>query len=384
MADTRGCTQCGNCLITCPLFRATRREEYSPKAKQDLLELGAQGAMGLDWEKVVTLSGRCVSCERCLRACSRKLSVPEALSRARAKNPRWQQYFWREWVKRGAHLWPLAARLSSLAPKGVLPEGLRVMHNAAEAMNALPERPAWFALADDTPQTAQGVDVVFFGGCTAGRLRPAWVRKTESTLRAMGANLKPSTGFVCCGGTYEHAGMIDSALEAAKGNLDYWRSLGRPKVAVICASCMHSLAHYPALEGLMDKEEGEAWKKAITPLSTFLVGAKVTRTEHAPQRYAYHSPCHWGAKDPDMAWLKSALPGLAKGKTLCCGFGGVFKMMDPLLSKELAAQCWSGFAKIEGQKDLPVLTGCSGCTMQLNAHAPEGGAALHWLDVWQA
>ena len=72
-------------------------------------------------------------------------------------------------------------------------------------------------------------------------------------------------------------------------------------------------------------------------------------------------------------------PGMHKGSALCCGFGGVLQIMNPELSRDLATKCWDGLdARAE------VLTGCSGCTLQLASHAPEGTSVRHWLDVVDA
>lgn len=384
MSAPRGCTQCGNCLNTCPVYTLHRREEYSPKAKQELLELGQNSEYGLDWRKTVDLAGRCACCERCLAACPRKLSVPEVLSRARSEHPRWQQYFWREWIRRGSFLWAVAARVASLAPRTLLPRRLKVLHAAALAMTPPPDTPPWLRLAADAPPSAQGVSAVLFGGCTATRLRPLWMRRASGILRRLGATVQSSAGFDCCGGTFGHAGMLKNARAAAEHNLAYWRSCGRPRVVTICASCLHSLRRYPAMENLLCEAEGKQWLDALTPLSVLLREAPVTATEHVPARPGYHSPCHWGTEDADLLWLRRVLPELRKGDSLCCGFGGVLKMLEPLLSRDMAEACWHGLCgEASPPAPLEAITGCSGCVMQLAAHAPAEGHIRHWLDVWE-
>ena len=68
---------------------------------------------------------------------------------------------------------------------------------------------------------------------------------------------------------------------------------------------------------------------------------------------------------------------MAKGTQLCCGMGGILKMSNPDLSMQIADTCLSGFPK-----DIhTILTGCSGCVMQLTAAAPEDVEVLHWLDI---
>jgi glycolate oxidase iron-sulfur subunit len=247
-------------------------------------------------------------------------------------------------------------------------------------MNERAPRKPWFGLAQGASKIFADTPALLFGGCTAVRLRPSWMKKAEKTLTGLGARLIEATGLVCCGGTYKHAGMCQSAAEAAQTNLNYWRSLGRPKVITICASCLRSLRHYPDMPGLLNTAEAKIWMEALTPLSDCLQKAETALTPHVPESYSYHSPCHWGGKDADMLWLEKALPGLRKGKTLCCGFGGVFKLMNPLLSRSMAEKCWKGF----GPTVNTVLTGCSGCSMQLAAHAPQNAETLHWLDIWCA
>lgn len=371
------CTQCGACLNTCPVFLLYRSEEYSPKAKQQLLHKAWKDDGDLDWRAMMDLVGQCACCERCRTSCARQLSVPEVLSRARARHPRWQQYVWREWVERGGLLWGVAARVAPLVPNAPLPRKLGILHASALAMKAPAERPAWLRLAASSPRVAAGERYVVFHGCTAMRLRPQWRHKVAATIENLGGRVLDGSGFGCCGGTYAHAGLPQSAARAAAANLRCWEALGRPRVIVYCASCLHSLRGYD-----LTGDTARAWQEALLPLSSLLGQAQVETTAAAPAACAYHSPCHWGPTDPDRAWLSRVLPGLRQGSAPCCGFGGVLKMLNPELSKALAERCWEGFARPDGQT-CTVLTGCSGCTLQLAAHAPAGSAILHWLDIWQ-
>ncbi|MEG6594181.1 (Fe-S)-binding protein, partial [Desulfovibrio sp. 1188_IL3213] len=78
MAALRQCTQCGACLENCPVFLLRKSEEFSPKAKQNLLRAGLNHDAGLDWRALMQLAGQCAGCGRCKTACARALSVPEA------------------------------------------------------------------------------------------------------------------------------------------------------------------------------------------------------------------------------------------------------------------------------------------------------------------
>ena len=67
---------------------------------------------------------------------------------------------------------------------------------------------------------------------------------------------------------------------------------------------------------------------------------------------------------------------IMKGTGLCCGIGGILKMTDADVSAAIGRRCVEGFADCRH-----IITGCSGCTLQLASAAPSGVTVRHWLDV---
>ena len=133
-------------------------------------------------------------------------------------------------------------------------------------------------------------------------------------------------------------------------------------------------------EGVMiltSAEEGKEWKQKCVGLSSLLANPLATPAGMIPAAIGYHQPCHWGTADPDLPLLKSWLPGLQKGSGLCCGMGGILKMSNPDLSADMARKCMEGFAPETRQ----IITGCSGCVMQLASVAEDKRQVRHWLDV---
>lgn len=373
----RGCTQCGDCLNVCPVFSLYRREEYSPKAKRLLMEpldgWGTEEA-SLPWETVRKLSRLCAGCGRCGRQCARKLSTSDLLADVRSRTPHWTQSIWDIWIRRAGSLWPLAGRIASLAP--LLP-GVPALQTAR---SLLPQRPVapWLRLKPEAPAKDE-TPVAVFAGCTARNARPEWTGKAEALLRRWGYHLVSGSGFTCCGGTLHHAGLFAAQDDVRRKNLDHWRKLGRPAIAVFCASCKHSLGAY-AEEGGMDAEEAGLWKRRVRGLADFLAHPVTEATGEAPALPGYHQPCHWDGKDPDLPFLRQGLPGLTQGKGLCCGMGGILKMTDADVSAAIGRQCMEGFEP--GCRH--IVTGCGGCTLQLASAAPGGVSVRHWLDVVEA
>lgn len=319
MATKRGCTQCGTCLNTCPVYNLIRREEVSPKAKQELLADAGRKNTTLNWQRTLDLSNFCASCGRCFAVCPRHLSVPEALNRARALNPGWRQKFWKLWINGRRALWPAAKHLAPLWPHSLLPEKLACLQDSARAMAQPAKVEPLIRLSADAGRPLEGVTCAIFGGCTAENLRPQWISRTKALLTALGATIAEGR-FGCCGGTFEHAGLPDAAAESARTNIEIWRSLGKPVMVTFCASCLHGLKSYADLPDVLGEEERTTWLNRVKPLSALLekVPFDVTGADDLAARAYYHSPCHWlPGKDLDFRLLSRLFPGLRKGKSLC-------------------------------------------------------------------
>lgn len=437
----RACLLCGQCTAVCPAFLTTGQEELSPRAKHLVFAAlrDEPGRLGL--KPARELADRCLSCGRCAAICPQGLSVPHALAALRAKHPNWQQWLWKQWIEHGRLLWPALAQMTRVVPGAVVPEGVQHMLRSAAAMLPPPPPAPWIvadratsdSLRDgpDASLDATRAPAMLFSGCTARRIRPRWKDTARALLRWLG-HPAPAQGdeesFTCCGSTLEHAGIPDAAASTRARNLDAWRAAGRPLLVTFCATCHHGLSEYPGHADL-DWQDGEreVWAAALRPLSTLWGDAAFRVTADAPAQpvagapapVRYHQPCHRKGTDPDAVWLRSLLGDRmrAPGGVNCCGMGGVLQLAAPDLSRTVASSCWNALlperaaasdttpaapsASASGSDttsatasgtiaatpdasqapDITVLTGCSGCTLQLAATAPAGVRVLHWLDV---
>ncbi len=371
----RGCTQCGECLNVCPVFRRHWREEYSPKAKRLLLEpfMDGTAAENLTWADVFSLARLCAGCGRCKQVCARKLSTADLLADVRSSHPHWTQHLWELWIQRMGPLWPALGFLATLAPKALIPEMLESSLATARAMASSKRGKPWARLVWEKPSADAG-PVILFSGCTARNVRPRWRERAEKLLRLGGYEIRDASAFACCGGTMHTAGQYAAMNAMREANISVWRSMGKPRVAAFCASCFHGLAEYA--DGFLEEEEAGEWRRCLIPLASLLGDARVEVLEAKPAFYGYHQPCHW-EKDLDLPFLTRILPGLRQGQGICCGMGGILKLTDPDLSASMAVSCLQEMP--EGARN--ILTGCSGCALQLAAFAPEGVTVSHWLDV---
>ena len=379
MGEERDCVLCGQCLEVCPLVQATGREELSPKAKQLLMRRLQEEPGELACRPAMDLAALCLGCNRCQAACTQGLSTADRLAQLRTRHPGWEQWVWRTWVEQGRLLWPLAAALGRLTPDVLPGERLKSMLARLKAMHGSRVLAPWLAV-ERYDTRAAGERMALFSGCTGTHLQGVWRANAEAVLRGLGYELDAQPGFSCCGKTLGVAGLPEAQTAMERTNLNAWRAADRPLVAVFCATCLHGLQAYAQRDELgWAPGEAERWLSSLRPLSGLWGETSFTVGDAAPQAVRYHRPCHMPLPDPDFAWLRRTLGTRLTGAgDRCCGMGGVFQLSDRGLSDRVAAACWEKLAAGPG---VQVLTGCSGCVLQLRGTAPDGAAVGHWLEI---
>ena len=377
------CVLCGRCLSACPLFGVTGREELSPRAKFHLVKTLADKSAPLDEKAALNLAGVCLSCGKCEEACPFGLCAPDMLSKLRAASPGLESRLWKLWVEGAGALWPVMTALSRLSSRFSLPGRLGEYAAGLKAMDKRGALAPWLTPKRFAP-CGQGRKAVLFPGCVGTHSRPDWTRTAAALLSGLGFDLPPPPEFTCCGCTLGHAGLANAQAQMRRANVAAWRAAGRPLVATFCATCRCGLRSYAKAPLDWRPGEAEAWLAAVTPLSGLLGSVEFESGANAPARVHYHTPCHGAQGGQDRDFLARVLGDRFSARTkkdLCCGFGGALKLSAPELSARVAADCLKFHDPKPGE---PLLTGCSGCVIQLRSHAPQGVSAGHWLEAIRA
>ncbi|GAB7082215.1 (Fe-S)-binding protein [Megalodesulfovibrio paquesii] len=386
----KDCIACGRCMDVCPLFTSTGHEELSPKATHQLVMQLRAGSTAVQPRKAEQLAAMCLGCGRCAATCPQGLDTAATVAALRAGHPDWRSWLWKQWITRAGVLWPLMAQAFEHVP-AAFPEAM-----AGARGLALPEVTPWLQVVQ-WDVWGGGREVAIFPGCTATHLRPQWVARARRILEHCGFRVLEVKGFGCCGATLGHAGLPEARREMQRRNIKAWRKAGRPLLVSFCASCRAGLTDYgdgsEALVKGWDAVEAARFRDAVQPLSPFF---RQTRLEvdqaRRPQYVVWHQPCHAREGNPDGPFLQRVL-GAALDHAVtdrCCGLGGVMQLGGTGLPARVAAACWKallpmGAAGGEGTtRPAQVLTGCSGCTVQLGATAPGGVTVSHWLDILES
>lgn len=403
------CVLCGCCLEGCPLFAVTGREELSPRAKALLAGPSKFAAAnlpegGLPQADVAALTGLCLACGRCEKLCPQGVKVPALMAAMRAAHPDFRQWLWKQWITRLGPFWSLAARGAAALPEAFAPASLGLALKGLKGLRPGAGLAPWLTFTEFPVESFRQKHgdrpVAVFDGCVGSGPRKVWAETARQLLGGLGARLTQAR-FSCCGSTLGTAGLPAEQHDARRSNVAAWREAGRPLLVTYCATCRKGLAEYLGAGGglFADQAEQEQWRKAVVPLAALLLGAqaKAEPTEltgpAAPAVVGYHRPCHAdlgdGLGDADHTLLAALLgPRLrAAVKGGCCGFGGILQLSAPQLSEAVGRACWAGLDAACGQTPAPqaapgyVLSGCSGCVMQLSATAPAGASTGHWLEI---
>lgn len=379
------CVLCGRCLEVCPLYNATGREELSPKAKFYLAQGMAGQSPELSEKTALELAGKCLSCGKCEKACPFGLCAPELLSTLRAAHPGIESRLWRTWVEKAGVLWPLMATLARFSPRFALQGKYGSLLKSLKGMDLHSRLTPWLSPVR-FEACGQGRKAVLFPGCVATHTRTDWTAAAARLLKGMGFTLLPQPEFACCGCTVGHAGLKAAQREMRLANIAAWRESGRPLLVSFCATCRCGLRAYADHDLDWSLGERELWLDALVPLSQLLATATFAVADDAPARVHYHTPCHGAGGGHDQAMLARILGQSGLGdklsarthKSLCCGFGGALKLSAPELSDQVARRCIDFYGPLPGEQ---ILTGCSGCVLQLKANAPPGVSVGHWLEI---
>ncbi len=320
------CVLCGKCLSVCPVYRETRIETLSPRARVALYRAAGEGDLTIG-EIYADKFYTCLMCEACRQVCPSGVGLDTILNQSRSDM---------------AHSDLMPASLRRLS------ETIITAGNISDEDNE--QRLGW---TENMPSMPAGLDhgghaeVAYFVGCVSS-LFPASYRIPQSLVEIFE---KASVNYAlmgsderCCGYPLLLNGEVERALEMARRNVEAVKATGATKVVMTCPSCYHMWKHtYPELldDGELDGLEILHETEMLAEMSR----EGRLRFKPWPVTVTYHDSCDLGRKssvyEPPREVLR-AIPELElvemadhHENSLCCGGGGNLETYDRDLAQAL-------------------------------------------------
>lgn len=239
----------------------------------------------------------------------------------------------------------------------------------------------------DTPE--EKPEVILFQTCFVQHNEPQVGRDTLDVFERNGVDVKCVAGLVCCGMPAWESGDLDGLRRQAHVNLDLLMPFverGSLIVAINPTCSMMMRREWPHLLEGEDRVRAEKFAEAIRDPGEFLWSIRKeerfnTHFKSAPEKVAYHTPCHLraqgvGFKSRD---LMKKIPGVKPSTVMeCCGHDGTFAMT----TEGFEASIRIGKKAFDGMQTAEADVWASDCplaALQFEQHA--GKRAMHPMSV---
>jgi glycolate oxidase iron-sulfur subunit len=409
------CVHCGLCLSSCPTYRETGLEQFSPRGRIYLMKAVADGRIGMESEVFQEQMSACLNCRACEAVCPSGVLYGQILESSRVQieqakdDGRLPPHPWPAKLLRGAAFELLFRRMElfrafsrlmwlyqrSGAQSIARKSGILKALGLAETETLLPPisdrfvAPTGQALPALVPRR---YTVALLSGCI---MSTAFADVHRATIRVLQKNgcdvlLPPDQG--CCGALHAHGGDLDGARELARRNIAAFEGLGVDAIIVNAAGCGSTLKEYGHL--LHDDPawvaRAEAFASKIKDVSEFLAGITLNTADLLPLdiTVTYQEPCHLAhaqriTQQPRA--LLRAIPGLKLKEmhesALCCGSAGIYNVTQPAMAERLGARKLDN-AEATGAD--VIVTANPGCHLQLAGGLGRRGSAMrvrHIVEV---
>jgi len=418
----RKCVHCGFCTATCPTYVLLGDELDSPRGRIYLIKEMLENERAASAEDVKHID-RCLTCLSCMSTCPASVDYMHLVDQARVHIENTYARPIRERVIRStlAQLLPYPRRFKVAMALGriarffkplaqLVPVYGRYFRPLLDLVPTGPRRSAEFASPGlfETDRQSAG-RVALLPGCVQPTLKPEINDATVRLFNRLGFDVAVPNQQ-CCGALVQHIGHEDSAMAAARRNIDLFDAENRQaelKAIIINASgCGTTVKDY----GHLLRRDAEYSRRATEvsglarDVSEFLFEnidrLKAAQCPVPDAVVAYHSACSMqhgqGIKTAPQALLRAAgftVREIPEGH-LCCGSAGIYNVLQPELARQLRDR---KIANIERVTPDLIATGNVGCMTQLGAgtdipvvHTVElldwamGGPVPPALEKWAA
>jgi glycolate oxidase iron-sulfur subunit len=404
--DLYRCVKCGSCRSVCPVFAELERESSVARGKLALIEEIAEGKLEVEKrsEDIISL---CLGCSACVENCSNGVRAVEIIMAAREAlvNTRGLSLPKKMILRR---LLNTTRFMPMLLKSGSLLQGLFLKRIPGESglhlrfplpyldkKRFIPPLAEKFFLEQyggkEIKTDRERERVGYFVGCVTNYLYPSIGEATLNLLKERSTSIMALDDQGCCGLPAYGSGDIQTFKELAFKNIESIEKCGLEKIIVSCSSCAFAFKKlYPRI--FPDDERVNKISSKIVEISQYLNALPAATSDQSQAtkkiKVTYHDPCHLnrelGIKNEPREILKT-IPGIEfvemSNSSRCCGSGGSFNLSHYDLSLKILDRKMEDIKKTGADV---IVTGCTGCMLQLKDGVHQKGMKVEVLHLVEA
>jgi glycolate oxidase iron-sulfur subunit len=401
------CVHCGLCLSSCPTYRETGLEMFSPRGRIYLMKGIADGRIGMESDVFQEQMSACLNCRACEAVCPSGVQYGQILEASRTQiedardDGRLPPHPWPVQLLRSGVFGVLFKRLELFRGFSRLmwlyqrsgvqalarQSGLLKLLGLADTEALLPPMSDAFTVPQGQIYPAEGTaryHVALLTGCV---MATAFADVHAATLRVLRKNgceviLPPDQG--CCGALHVHGGDMDGGRELARRNIAAFEGLGLDAIIVNAAGCGSTMKEYGHL--LHDDPawaaRAAAFSAKVKDISEFLAAIELNTRDLKPLpiTVTYQEPCHLAHAQRISAQprkLLRAIPRLVLKEmpesSLCCGSAGIYNVTQPEMAAQLGERKLNNAQTTNAEV---LVTANPGCHLQLAGGLRRRGSTM--------
>ena len=406
---TRSCNGCARCRTTsvrerqCPVFRATQREEASPRAKANLLRGVLSGQLNVEDladDRAKEIADLCFNCHQCRVECPASVDIPKVVGELKA------QYV----ATNGLALSDLlAGRIDTVAAIASRVPWLANSLMRGKLSRWFAERTVGLSAARDLPPVVRetfirhaagrrwtkplpqgGIKVAYFVDQYANYHDPSIGKALAEILQqnSIGLYVPPSQSN--SGMARITAGDLKGARKIARKNVRLLADAVRQGYTVIATEPAAVLCLKHEYPNLLDDEDAHLVAENSYEACEFLwhlhqndrLAVDFVSSPKLKMQVAYHQPCHLRVLDPAQSGpqLLDLIPEIdvEKIEAGCTGMAGTWGLQKKNYRRSLRIG-WPLISAMRSARVSIATTECSACKMQIE-HGSER-KTLHPLKL---
>lgn len=393
--EMRKCMKCGNCQAVCPVYKETKTEASVARGKIQLAAAVLKGELELTPEFGDKMF-KCLLCKTCMSLCPCGVQVDkvvmaarEEIARKKGLHPLKKVIFrvlknpaiFDLGLTAGSHFQGLLFKKSpvgkgnsprfpvGLDMKRVIP-GIKRQSLKNRFKEVVPA-----ATGSVTPKLdgRKIKRVAFYTGCTINHMFTDVGKSVVEVLTRNGLEVVIPKKQHCCGTPVFAHGDTKTAREMAISNISVFEAASVDAVIIACGTCTSAWKHYfpDWLKGTPEYDRAVQMDKKTFEITDFLMKLEGFNNNlgKVNMKVTYHDSCHLtrelGIRNQPRELIRK-IPGVEliemKHPDRCCGGAGSFSLMYYDISLGILEKKMND-AKATGADY--IMTGCSGCRMQL-------------------